>query len=122
MLGNAKELKRNNRECKGILIGPSMAPRFLPRYRDSVAVFCPFARKSPSASGQISRRGWQADDQLSKNRTALVKEFARSAERTLASSTGSAGFDTREYVRARVGAPALRYCGMLMNTREDNGR
>jgi len=28
MLGNAKALKRNNRERKGILIGPSMAPRF----------------------------------------------------------------------------------------------
>jgi hypothetical protein len=28
MLGSAKSLKRNNRECKGILIGPSMAPRF----------------------------------------------------------------------------------------------
>jgi hypothetical protein len=28
MLGTAKELKRNNRECKGILIGPSMAPHF----------------------------------------------------------------------------------------------
>jgi hypothetical protein len=28
MLGNAKALKRNNRECKRILIGPSMAPRF----------------------------------------------------------------------------------------------
>jgi hypothetical protein len=25
ILGNAKPLKRNNRECKGILIGPSMA-------------------------------------------------------------------------------------------------
>ena len=29
MLGCAKALKRNNRECKEILIGPSMAPRFL---------------------------------------------------------------------------------------------
>ncbi len=29
MLGNAKALIRNNGECKGILIGPSMAPRFL---------------------------------------------------------------------------------------------
>jgi hypothetical protein len=38
MRGNAKALKRNNRECKGILIGPSMAPRFFSRYRDSVAV------------------------------------------------------------------------------------
>jgi hypothetical protein len=28
MLGNAKALKRNNWECKGILIGPLMAPRF----------------------------------------------------------------------------------------------
>jgi hypothetical protein len=28
MLGNSKALKRNNRECKGILIGPSKAPRF----------------------------------------------------------------------------------------------
>jgi hypothetical protein len=32
-LGSVKELKRNNRECKEILIGPSMAPRF--RYRES---------------------------------------------------------------------------------------
>jgi hypothetical protein len=29
MMGNAKALKRNDRESKGILIGPSMAPRFL---------------------------------------------------------------------------------------------
>ena len=28
MLGSAKTLKRNNGECEGILIGPSMAPRF----------------------------------------------------------------------------------------------
>jgi len=28
MQGNAKALKRNNWECKGILIGPLMAPRF----------------------------------------------------------------------------------------------
>jgi hypothetical protein len=43
MLGNAKALKRNNWECKGILIGPLMAPRFLD-YRDSVTVYfthCP---------------------------------------------------------------------------------
>ena len=26
MLGNAKALIRNDKECKGILIGPSMAP------------------------------------------------------------------------------------------------
>ena len=28
MRGNAKPLKKNNREREGILIGPSMAPRF----------------------------------------------------------------------------------------------
>jgi hypothetical protein len=28
MLRSAKALKGNNRECKGILIGPSKAPRF----------------------------------------------------------------------------------------------
>ena len=43
MLGSAKELKRNNRECKGILIGPLMAPRFFD-HRDSVTAYfthCP---------------------------------------------------------------------------------
>lgn len=29
MVVSAKSLKRNNRECHGILIGPSMAPRSL---------------------------------------------------------------------------------------------
>jgi hypothetical protein len=29
MLGSTKALIRNNRECKGILIGPLMAPRFI---------------------------------------------------------------------------------------------
>jgi len=28
MLGNTKALRRNNWESKGILVGPSMAPRF----------------------------------------------------------------------------------------------
>jgi hypothetical protein len=28
MLGSPKSLKRNNRECREILIGPSMAPHF----------------------------------------------------------------------------------------------
>jgi hypothetical protein len=43
MQGSAKELKRNNRECKGILIGPLMAPRFFD-HRDSVTAYfthCP---------------------------------------------------------------------------------
>ena len=38
MLGNAKALKRNDRECKAILIGPSKAPRFLGA-ENSVVVF-----------------------------------------------------------------------------------
>jgi hypothetical protein len=29
MLGNTKSLKKNNKEFVGILIGPSMVPRFL---------------------------------------------------------------------------------------------
>jgi len=44
MLGNAKALKRNNWECKGILIGPLMAPRFFFDHRDSATVYfthCP---------------------------------------------------------------------------------
>jgi hypothetical protein len=43
MPGNAKALKRNNWECKGILMGPLMAPRFFD-HRDSVTVYfthCP---------------------------------------------------------------------------------
>jgi hypothetical protein len=43
MLGNAKALKRNNWECKGILIGPLMAPCFFD-HRDSVTGYfthCP---------------------------------------------------------------------------------
>jgi hypothetical protein len=38
MLGNARALKKNNRERKGILIDPSMAPRFS-RCSDSVVLF-----------------------------------------------------------------------------------
>jgi len=38
MLRNAKVLIRNTGECKGILIGPSMAPHF-PGCRNSVVVF-----------------------------------------------------------------------------------
>jgi hypothetical protein len=54
MLGNAKALKRNNRECKGILIGPSMAPRF-PGRSDSVVVF--FLTALREASAQVKLRG-----------------------------------------------------------------
>jgi len=63
MLGNAKELKRNNRECKGILIGPSMAPHF-----SGAEIPLLFLRSTKSGVGFRSnpRRGWQADDQLFK--------------------------------------------------------
>jgi len=42
MLGSAKALKRNNWESKGILIGPSMAPRFhrTLRFRHYVSSQC----------------------------------------------------------------------------------
>ena len=39
MLGNIKSLKRNNRKCKGILIVPSMAPRFCFEVQDSAVVY-----------------------------------------------------------------------------------
>jgi hypothetical protein len=61
MLGNVKALQRNNRECKGILIGPLMAPRFSrpPRFRQSV--FHSLSKSRSRLRAQISRRGWQAD-------------------------------------------------------------
>ena len=42
MLGSTKALKRNNRESQGILIGPSMAPRFhrTLRFRHYVSSHC----------------------------------------------------------------------------------
>jgi hypothetical protein len=56
MQGNAKALKRNNRECRGILIGPLMAPIFL---GPEIRWLCSFSllkdRRRPRA--QISRRG-----------------------------------------------------------------
>jgi len=54
-------LKRNNWECKGILIGPLMAPRFFrpPRFRH--CVFHSLSKSRSRLRAQISRRGWQAD-------------------------------------------------------------
>ena len=61
MLGSAKTLKRNSKECKEILIGPSMAPRFFrpPRFRH--CVFHSLSKSRSRLRAQISRRGWQAD-------------------------------------------------------------
>ena len=49
MLGSAKTLKRNNGECKEILIGPSMAPRFFGTESPSRTVLA--TRKLMSVSG-----------------------------------------------------------------------
>ncbi|PYU50968.1 MAG: hypothetical protein DMG53_02265 [Acidobacteria bacterium] len=59
MMGNAKALKGNNWECKGILIGPLMAPRSFFDHRDSVTVYLSKSRSRLRA--QISRHEWQAD-------------------------------------------------------------
>lgn len=62
VIGNAKALIKNNRECKGILIGPSMAPHFssateiLSRW-----IFRPLPLIQSRLRAQISRRGWQTD-------------------------------------------------------------
>src|ERR1700730_18951190 len=61
MLGSAKELKRNNRECEGILIGPLMAPRFSRPLRFRHSVFHSLSKSRSRLRAQISRRGWQAD-------------------------------------------------------------
>jgi hypothetical protein len=57
ILGSVKALKRNNWECKGILIGPLMAPRFSrpPRFRHSV--FHSLSKSFSRLRAQISRRG-----------------------------------------------------------------
>src|SRR5207302_8114139 len=62
MLGSAKELNRNNRECKGIHIGPLMAPRLsrLSRFRHSV--FHSVYKSLSRLRAQISRRVWQAEE------------------------------------------------------------
>jgi hypothetical protein len=63
MLGSAKSLKRNNRECNGILIG--IDPEWRPLVFLALKFPCCFfaRRRVASATGQISRHGWQADDQ-----------------------------------------------------------
>src|ERR1700675_3170430 len=62
MLGNAKALKRNNWEYKGILIdGPSMAPRFFSTTEIRHSVFHSLSKSRSRLRAQISRRGWQAD-------------------------------------------------------------
>jgi hypothetical protein len=63
MLGSAKKLKRNNRECKGILIGPLMAPRFvtteIPSQRISLTVqVAQSASGSNFAARMASRRNF----------------------------------------------------------------
>jgi hypothetical protein len=61
-LGSAKTLKRNDGGSSGILIGPSMAPRFFEVAKISLCRF--FAHPPRQASrlrAQIPRHGWHAD-------------------------------------------------------------
>jgi hypothetical protein len=62
MLGNAKALKRNNREYKKILIGLLMAPHFSGAEIPFSVFFFPSRRVLASVSGQIFRHGWQTED------------------------------------------------------------
>src|SRR6266550_8532992 len=56
-----ESLERNNRECKGILNGPLMAPRFFRPPRFHHCVFHSLFKSRSPLRAQISRRGWQAD-------------------------------------------------------------
>ena len=62
MLRSAKTLERNNEESSGILIGPSMAPRFFERLKFLRRGSFTHYQGRQSASGQILRHGWQADE------------------------------------------------------------
>jgi len=78
MLGSAKELKRNNRECKGTLIGPLMAPRFSRPARVRHSVFHSLSKSLSRLWAQILRRGWQADDRtFFERRTSIRMTAAR---------------------------------------------
>jgi hypothetical protein len=57
MLGNAKALKKNNWECKGVLIGPS----FFSTTRFRHSVFRSLTKSRSRLRAQILRRGWHAD-------------------------------------------------------------
>jgi hypothetical protein len=58
MMGSPKTLKRNNEECQGILIGPSMAPRFFGVCEICFRFFpCSVACR---LRAQILRHGWRA--------------------------------------------------------------
>jgi hypothetical protein len=62
MRGNAKALKRNNKECKGILIGPLMVPRFFESVKFPQRGFFTHCPSQHVGFGpQILRHGWQTD-------------------------------------------------------------
>jgi len=63
MLGNAKALKRNNWEYKGILIGPLPlnGPSFFSTTEIPSQCISLTVQVAQSASGSNSRRGWEAD-------------------------------------------------------------
>ena len=62
-IGNAKAFKRNNGECKGILIGPPMAPRFFESVKFIRRVFSHTVQGS-RLRAEILRHGWQVDEWL----------------------------------------------------------
>ena len=63
MLGSAKTLKRNNTECKEILIGPSMAPRFFESTKFLRGGFCSHClRHKVGFRPKFPQHGWQADE------------------------------------------------------------
>ena len=93
MLRSAKELKRNNRKCKGILIGPLMAPRFFD-HRDSVTAYfthCPsravgFRLKFCGADGKPTQlREYARPDLVARpgNRSCGIPSTPSGAPRTL---------------------------------------
>ena len=79
MARSAKALKRNDKESNGILIGPSMAPRFFRADQiPSWCVFRPLPQIQSRLRAQISRRGWQADDRtFFERRTSIRMTAAR---------------------------------------------
>src|SRR5260370_27867901 len=79
MLGNTKALKRNDKESNGILVGPSMAPRFFRADQiPSWCVFRPLPQIQSRLRAKISRRGWQADDRtFFERRTSIRMTAAR---------------------------------------------
>jgi hypothetical protein len=89
MRRNAKSLQRNDEAGKGILIALSKLPRFPRSLRFPRCAIPPKALDRESASGPISRRGWQADGCLNEFRHFHVESiFTTAPERVDSVSCG----------------------------------